>query len=362
LQLSFKSGNIKVVILSAANEKMVADTGYRPDGQWDDVWVEVKFETHGIRNLRASLLGLAYWLTNNPTSRGLLVLVDSRITEDRLHHEWKLAQQTLHPEILERMAVAFAKKKHYVGLPRDLGDDFRVWLDQLVLKESREGKPRESFYAILEVLLHQWLLGKGPMTSKWIMKTVGCSYPTVAASLRRLESTLLRHSDRRVELRYFPKDEWARLLAVSDEVRSTTRFADRSGQPRSVDSLLNRLKRLGRSDIAVGGVIGARHYQPALDLVGTPRLDLSLHSRGKNVDWNFVKQLDPALQETKRRDEPAPLVIHLVRRVRSLFEPGEDRLPWADPVECLLDLHEGRLESQALEFVRSFRTAKRQTS
>jgi hypothetical protein len=31
-------------------------------------------------------------------------------------------------------------------------------------------------------------------------------------------------------------------------------------------------------------------------------------------------------------------------------------------VECLLDLHEGRLESQALEFVRSFRTAKRQTS
>ena len=48
------------MILSAANEKIVADTGYRPDGQWHDVWVEVKFETHGIRNLRASLLGLAY--------------------------------------------------------------------------------------------------------------------------------------------------------------------------------------------------------------------------------------------------------------------------------------------------------------
>jgi hypothetical protein len=360
LQLSIKSGNIELVILSTANEKMVADTGYRPDGQWQDVWVEVKFETHSIRNLRASLLGLAYWLTNNPTSRGLLVLVDSRMTEERLQREWKLAEQTLHPEVLERMTVAFAKNKQYVGLPRDLGDNFRVWLDQLVLRESREGKPRESFYAILEVLLHQWLLGKGPMASQWLMKTVGCSYPTVATSLRRLEPSLLRHSDRRVELRYFPRDEWARLLAVSDEVRSATRFSDRSGQPRSIDSLVDRLKRLGRSDIAVGGVIGARHYQPALDLVGTPRLDLSLHCRGKNVDWNFVKELDPALQETKRRDEPAPLVIHLVRRARSLFEPGEDRLPWADPVECLLDLHEGRLESQALEFVQSFPAAKRQ--
>jgi hypothetical protein len=360
LQLLDESGNIWVVIFSADNEKMVADTGYRPDGQWHDVWVEVKFETHGIRNLRASILGLAYWLNNNPTSRGLLVLVESRITEERLQREWKLAQQTLHPEVLQRMAVAFAKNKQYVGLPTDLGDDFRVWLDQLVLRESHEGKTRESFYATLEVLLHQWLLGKGPMTSEWLMKTVGCSYPTVAASLRRLESSLLRHSDRRVELRYFPRDEWARLLAVSDEVRSTTRFADRSGQPRSIDSLVNRLKRLERSDIAVGGIVGARHYQPDLDLVGTPRLDLSLHCRSKRVDWNFVKELDPALQETKRRDEPAPLVIHLVRRARSLFDPGEDGLQWADPVECLLDLHEGRLESQALEFVESFPAAKRQ--
>jgi len=348
------------VILNASSEKLAGDTGYRPDAQWHNVWVEIKFETHGSRNLRASLLGLAYWLTNHPDSRGLLVLVDSRMTEKRLQQEWKLAQQALHPEVTQRMAIAFARHKQYVGLPRDLGDDFRVWLDQVVLRESHEGKPRESFYAILEVLLHQWLLDKGPMTSEWLMKTVGCSYPTVAAGLRRLEPSLLRHSDRRVELRYFPRDEWARLLAVSDEVRATTRFADRSGQPRSLDSLMNRLKRLQRSDIAVGGVLGARHYQPNLDLVGTPRLDLSLHCRGRSVDWDFVKQLDPVLQETKQRDEPAPLVIHLVRRASSLFQPGEDRLPWADPVECLLDLHEGRLESQALEFVESFSAAKRQ--
>ncbi len=80
------------------------------------------------------------------------------------------------------------------------------------------------------------------------------------------------------------------------------------------------------------------------------------------MDWDFVKQLDPALQETERRDEPAPLVVHLVRRASPLFQPSEEGLQWADPVECLLDLHEGRLESQALEFLNSFPAAKGQTT
>jgi hypothetical protein len=51
-------------------------------------------------------------------------------------------------------------------------------------------------------------------------------------------------------------------------------------------------------------------------------------------------------------------VIHALRRAESLFQPGEDGLPWADPVECLLDLHEARLESQALEFLNSFPATK----
>jgi len=354
LQLRYESGNIK----SVDAEKLMADIGYRPDGQWNDVWVQVKFQTHGLRNLRASLLGLAYWLTNDSASRGVLVLVDSRITEERLQKEWSLAERTLHPDVMRRMKVVFRRDEEYVGLPADLGKDFRHWVDQLVIRESHEGKPRESFYGILEVLVHQWMLAKGPMTSDWLMKTVGCSYPTVAAALRRLEPSLLRHSDRRVELRYFPRDEWAHLLAVADVVRSTTRFADRSGQPRSPESLMRRLKRLQRSDIAVGGVVGARHYQADLDLTGTPRLDLSVHWRGKKIAVEFVKELDPALQESKGRDEPAPLVIHFVRRANPLFQPGKDNLQWADPVECLLDLQESRLESQAVEFVNSFPGAK----
>jgi hypothetical protein len=335
-------------------DRTKTDLGYEPDGRWRDVWVEVKPRTHSFRNVRASLLGLAYLLANAPKDRGLLVLADSRITEKRLKNELHLVGQTLRPDVAERLALVIEKDHGYVGIPDDLGKDFRAWLDALVRQETRDGKLRQSHYAVLEVLLHQWLLGKGPMTTDWIMKTIGCSYPTVARALRRLDHVLIRHSDRRVELRRFPSEDWARLVATSDEVRSTTRFADRFGQKRSPEALVRRLSPLERADLAVGGAIGARHYDPDLDLVGTPRLDLSLHCPAKRVDWSFVERLDPALEKTERRDEPAALAVHLVRRSVSLFQDDGGGLQWADPVECLLDLHEARLEAQAKEFLQFF--------
>jgi hypothetical protein len=338
-----------------------AETGYEPDGHWQDVWVEVKFQTHGFRNLRASLLGLAYWLTSDPASRGLLVLADSRITEERLNKERRLAEQVLPPEVMRRLHLVIAQDKHYVGLPPDLGADFRSWLDRLVLDESGYARPRQRFYDIFQVLLHHWLLGKGPVTADWLGRTAGCSAPTVTAALRRLDHCLLRHTNRRVELRYFPKDEWARLVAVADDVRSTRWFVDRSGQLRSPESHLRRLQKLDLPNLAVGGVIGAKHHYPDLDLVGAPRVDLSLHCPGVSMDIGFIEKLDPALEEVKDSHQPASVVVHAVRRTNTFFEPGDGLLSWADPVECLLDLHEARLEAQAADFLRYFENRRSRT-
>jgi hypothetical protein len=69
---------------------------------------------------------------------------------------------------------------------------------------------------------------------------------------------------------------------------------------------------------------------------------------------DIVDQLDPALEVTKDRLEPTTLVIHAIRREVSFFEVRPQGINIADPVECLLDLHEMRLEPQAREFVRSF--------
>jgi hypothetical protein len=83
---------------------------------------------------------------------------------------------------------------------------------------------------VLRLLVHQWMLGKGPATIKWLMQTSGYTYPTVAKGVDQLGFYLKRDRGG-VELKQFPRDEWVRLLAVSDAARQTVRFTDRSGQP-----------------------------------------------------------------------------------------------------------------------------------
>ncbi len=332
--------------------------GYRPDGRWQNIVVEVKSNTHGFRNLRAALFGMAYWLVKEPETHGLLVLVDSRITEESLKREIKLAAEILHPGIMDRVSIANFKEGQFRGLPRNLGQDFHHWLEQLVHKETHGGRTRDSFYVVLQILLHQWLMGKGPMTTDWLMKTAGCSYPTVAGALGKLDHCLSRHSDRRVELRFFPKEEWARLLAISSQVRNTVRFVDASGIPRSPDAHLRRLAKMNIPGLAIGGVLGARHYHPSLDLTGSPLLDLSLHTPGREMDLEFIGKLDPALKPVENPFSPFQVAVHAVRRVDPFYQPREAGLAWAAPLECLLDLHEARLEGQALEFLQTLSSMK----
>jgi hypothetical protein len=342
--------------------------GFRADAVMGDTVFEVLIEPRDARRLRTALMEMARIASiGTARRRVVLVLEEPRITESRLRDEWEGAASVIRPELFARLSLAIHQSSEWTGIPSPPKTSELPVLDE-VLKHKHTRKPAsssrgsEAYYEILRILIHQWLLGKGPVAINWLMETSGTSHPTVSKSLKRMAHCLRRHSDRSVELRFFPRDEWARLLAVSGEVRNTVRFADRSRQARSPESLLRRLSQLKRDDIAVGGVSGARHYQPSLDLVGNPRLDLSVHSAGKVVDLSFVERLDPALEKTTQRDQSPTLVVHTIRRAASLFQPGNAGLQWADPVECLLDLHEVRLESQALEFLNSFSAARGQTA
>jgi hypothetical protein len=95
-------------------------------------------------------------------------------------------------------------------------------------------------------------------------------------------------------------------------------------------------------------VAGARRYFPALDLVGTPRLDVTMPSaaRAPDVSWVEPLGLRPAAE-----GEAVLLAVHAVHFPGARGERAGGRR-WADRVECLLDLHEARLESQALDFLR----------
>jgi hypothetical protein len=333
--------------------------GFRADAVSDDNAYDVRLEMRDARSLRTALMEMARIASLNKNRHAILVLEEPEISITRLLKEWEGAISVIRPELSTRLSLVFRKAGQWNGIPMPPTIEDTQILEEVVRHETSRrpasmSRNSEAHYEILRILIHEWLLDRGPISINCLMETSGCSYPTVSRSLERLEHYLTRHSDRSVELRIFPREEWSRLLIVSDDVRNTVRFTDRSGHSRSPESLLRRLQSLQREDIGIGGILGAKHYYPPLDIIGNPQLQISIHSGRKNADLSFVEHLDPALERTTGRNEPSVLIIHTINRAKSLFQPNTYGLPWLDPVECLLDLHEARLEPQALEFFNSF--------
>lgn len=311
-----------------------------------------------MRALSGAVVQLAMALEERPDHRGYLILADSKLSTQRLRDEWTQLTRILRPGINKRMIVCVKSPDGLRGFPSDPDPETQVLLQKVIDAErkamirARGARLSQPYYDILRILINKWIRRAGPLTSRSIADAAGCSYPTVASALRKLDKYVTRHSDRRVELAAFPKDEWARLVANSDDVRQTLRFADRSDQPRSIDSLIHRLKQAQPEGVAIGGSLGARYFNPSLDLVGDPRLDLTIHCLTKEPDLRFLRKLDPALQPVRDGELPR-LAIHLVRQAEVFFEEAADGVIYADPVECMLDLHEMKLEEQAREWIRS---------
>jgi hypothetical protein len=336
-----------------ADKQKLSDLGI--EAEVGNRLIEVKIGVAGLRSVRLGLMQMAYALAERPQSKGYLVLSQVGITRERLLKEWKYAEAVLRPETLERMVLCIEEGGKIGGIPQTPDPETQRVLLHVLEKERAQAGPRvaraDASFVVLKILLHHWLTNGDFVTADWLARTSGYTYPTVANVLQSLGSLVERGSDRRFRLRWFPREELARLVSMSDRARATARYADRSGQPRSPDAHLARLEKLNPPGLAIGGVLGAKHYFPDLDIVGTPRLDISLHARDPRVDLDFIEKLDPALQRVKDPLEPASVVVHNVYHANSLFVPREGGLQWADPVECLLDLHEARLEMQAVQFL-----------
>jgi hypothetical protein len=327
--------------------------------------IEVKDGVSGLRSVQVGLMQMAYALARQPKRRGILLLRDVSVSLQRLREEWGRAASVLRPDLLHRLSIGVDQGGQFVGIPRDPDARAQRVLSKAVAARPEQSEPRTSRgdapFVVLKVLLHHWLTDGQPVTTDWIAKTTGYSYPTVAKALHGLGSLLERKSDRRVRLRWFPHDQLARLFAASDRFRETVRFADRSAQPRPPEAHLRRLEKLSPPGLAVGGALGAAHYFPSIDLVGVPRLDLSQHGSGRRPDLRFIERLDPGLKRVLDPLEPATVVVHQVRHARPLFEPRKGGLQWADPVECLLDLHEAGLTAQASHFLKALEKRRPRT-
>ena len=85
----------------------------------------------------------------------------------------------------------------------------------------------------------------------------------------------------------------------------------------------------------------ARHRMQKRKLLPVPAGCVPAHAANVAV-WNH---------NSAESGEPCQVVVHTLFRTESFFSTVENGVRWADEVECLLDLHEARLESQALEFL-----------
>ncbi len=314
--------------------------------------IEYKARVSDLRMLQSTFMMLARIIADLSDHTGIIILDETKISRSRLNDEWKNLNKLFQPSIIARLSLVVFTGGSIIEIFGDLTNEESEALYEIReklserLNNKRRRKP-DAFFEVLRILLIHWFRGSGPLQVNRIGQLSGFSYPTVAASLEKMGSQLIRHSDRSVELISFPRENWFRLIANADDTRTPRGYW--AHRPRSIEDLIERLMNIPDKEIAFGGIIGARHYMPGIDLVGIHRLDLSVH------DWTAIKidklvrKLDPALKKVEPGEIPQ-VVVHNLYRPVSLFTEG-DRLPIADEVECILDLHEARLESQALELL-----------
>lgn len=327
----------------------------KADALMDKSIFEYKTRVNDLRLVQSTILSLARILSEFPDHTCVFIIDGTRISEARLMDEWQSLDKLLQPSILKRLSiVVFVKDSIIVkfGEPNEDEMDALMEIRKELSKNSFENlnPKKDALFEILRILLVHWFRRSGSLQVNQLELMSGYSYPTVAATLNRLDDYLIRNSDRSVELKSFPHRNWLKLIATNDEKRLS--FGYWAHRPKTMEDIMRRVQEKHQNDIAFGGIIGARYYLSSIDLIGIHRLDLTVLKWDSSKIESLIRELDPGLKKTERGILPQ-IVVHNLTRAESLFNHGEI-FNIADEVECLLDLHEARLESPFSELLEHF--------
>jgi hypothetical protein len=329
------------------------------DGKWV---ANLEKKIQGVRAFYSAVMRLVIYLERNPAvEKGCVVLRGTRMSRERVQHEWGTIKSALRPAVVRRLGIVMEGQTAWfepdVPAIRQMASSF----PKIDVAQKPIGRmPRQSgrkVNEVVKVLLGRWLLKQGPISMGELSRQVGCSYPTLRSALER--TSLQRHlaftSSRSVELKNFPHDAWRELVVLSNSQRGSVRFRDRSGEL-TPQRLLAKIERIKPSGTALGGVMAARYWQPDFNLNGLPRVDLIAHAGQDDLDLQWVRKLDPALTQTTSLSDPAIFVVHPLHRSAPLFTQGrKSSFPVADPVETALDLAEMSLSPQANQMLTRLR-------
>lgn len=314
-----------------------------------DVYVALAVRTS--RDLRDLLLEMAYELDTANERTSLCLLLHCGFTKRRLSQELSKFSSVVKVSLSERLQVLSLKSPS--DLRPMLSNDYSVQalIDlQMLVEQVLQTKPQSSSQeAIVGMLLHRWIQHSKPIRIPELAALSGASVPTTYAAIKKLDPRCwVRDEDRAIALKSFSAKAWKQWLFASANV-TKARFVDRSGSPRSPKKLADQLRKLGRDDIAIGGVLGAIHHFPELDMTAAPHLDLVVHG-GMQTDLSFVEQLDPGLVRDDSAIETAHVIVHYLNRPNALFE-NEKGVVWADVLECMVHLWDSQFIEQVEQLI-----------
>jgi len=327
-------------------------------------FVEIR-QTNSIRDVRDAFLGLAHLLQKKaPQSTALCVLVESRLSEERLQDELARFRDVIRPDIGPRIhfLVRTGNGEHpntvsFKGSLKDVPGSFYTWLEALMEHERVHGRsaPRRRLpprQIVMAALAQLRLRNHPPVTIRHLQEICTVSYPTVAAVLKDLSGKgwLEDSGERGVRLRPLTTGEWMTLARDHGRLRQTHLYTDATGHssPERMVKQLARLQAAGKASqkVRIGGVIGASRHFPELDITAAPRLDLSIDT----LPAQLAALLDAGLRRKTKPEQQVALALHVTNDSGEITGvEGAPPGPQASELECLSDLIEMDYVREATE-------------
>jgi hypothetical protein len=219
-------------------------------------------------------------------------------------------------------------------------------------------------YELLRLLVGASLESDGPQPLAGLMEKIGASQTPLRVALMNLSVAELIPSTRRIEVD--PAQLSIETLSRIGALPQTLRFRfERGAQIKPPDTLLVRARSLLQPGspaewraFALSGAPVAQLDVPALDLIGTPRLDLVAHldRESDSFDPDLMRWLDDGLEPESNVLAPAPVVLTVVR-ARQVFtrDIGSPPVRCAHPMDVLLSLLDLGLRDQAIQYAKAMR-------
>jgi hypothetical protein len=117
---------------------------YQVDAEVGNRLFEVKAGETSLRNIRTSLMQLAYAMAKRPGSQGILVLPDVKVTKERLFWEWQLATSVLQPDLVRRLSLCIEEGGRFIGIPRDPDQETQDILTEIIRAHRPNASSRQA--------------------------------------------------------------------------------------------------------------------------------------------------------------------------------------------------------------------------